>query len=89
MSARPDWRTRLRAALAFADHLLAHLDTLVSACLDTRPVRLWGADLAAWLGSTWRAHLATAHTRRHGPGRGVIAVVINRPNTAERSARER
>lgn len=88
MRSRADWRTRLRAALSFADHLLAHLDSLVSAYLDVRPARLWGADFATWLGTTWRAHLAAAHARRHGPGRGVIAIVITRPTT-ERNHRER
>lgn len=77
---RPDWRTRLRAAASFADHLLCHLDSLISARLDIRPIRHTLADFAAWLGTTWRTHLHTAHVRRCGPGRGVIAVVINRPN---------
>lgn len=75
----PTWRTRLRAVLTFADHLLLQADTLVSACLDIRPLHRSGADFLAWLGRTWRAHMATARTRHHGPGRGVIAVVITRP----------
>ncbi|MFC3997963.1 hypothetical protein ACFOVU_18660 [Nocardiopsis sediminis] len=89
-AARTSWRVRLRAALSFADHLAARLDAYTAACLDIRPVRSWGSDLAAWLGESWRAHLAAARIRRHGPGRGVIAVVINHPTTDTRKdSRER
>ncbi|WP_028647878.1 hypothetical protein [Nocardiopsis sp. CNT312] len=87
--ARALWRVRLSAALAFTDHLLAHVDSYVAACLDIRPVRVWGAELATWLGQTWRAHLHTAHVRRYGPGRGVIAVVINRPTNETEETHER
>ncbi len=83
---RHRWRTRLRATATFADHLLCHLDSLISACLDIRPVRNQLADFAAWLGTTWRTHLHAAHVRRYGPGRGVIAVVINCPNPASKEA---
>ncbi|MFE6387657.1 hypothetical protein [Nocardiopsis dassonvillei] len=80
MSTRTDWRTRLAATVAFIDHLLLQTDTLISACLDIRPLnRSLGAALG-WLGRTWREHLSAARTRRHGPGRGVIAVVITRPS---------
>ncbi|MFE0270512.1 hypothetical protein ACFWZ7_26180 [Nocardiopsis alba] len=83
------WRTRLRAAAGFADHLLFHLDSLISARLDIRPIRSQLMDLASWLGQTWRAHLHAAHVRRYGPGRGVIAVVINRPNTTTNTTNEK
>ncbi|MDE3724508.1 hypothetical protein PWG71_24215 [Nocardiopsis sp. N85] len=75
----PTWRTRLQAALTFADHLLLQADTLISACLDIRPLHRSGTEFLRWLGQTWRTHLATAHARRYGPGRGVIAVIITRP----------
>ncbi|GAB3724463.1 hypothetical protein [Nocardiopsis oceani] len=80
---RTDWRTRLRAGAAFADHLLCHADSIISAWLDIRPLRHTLADAAGWLGRTWRTHLDAARIRRHGPGRGVIAVVINHPKTEE------
>ncbi|OOC56476.1 MULTISPECIES: hypothetical protein [Nocardiopsis] len=80
---RTDWRTRLRAAASLADHLLCHADSVVSAWLDIRPVRHTLADCARWLGRTWRAHLHRARTHKYGPGRGLIAVVINRPNENE------
>lgn len=82
---RTDWRTRLRAAASFADHLLCHLDSLISACLDIRPIRNQLADFATWWGRTWRTHLHAAHVRRYGPGRGLIAVVITRPTTTKES----
>ncbi|MCY9787166.1 hypothetical protein KIK06_25105 [Nocardiopsis sp. EMB25] len=83
MSRRPTWRTRLAAAASFVDHLLCQADSLISAWLDVRPLRNTAADAAAWLGRTWRAHLHHAHVRRYGPGRGLIAVVINRRPTKE------
>lgn len=86
---RPDWRTRLRAIATFADHLLCHLDSLISARLDIRPIRNQIANFAAWLGLTWRTHLHAAHVRRYGPGRGLIAVVINRPTSEKETPRER
>ncbi|MEV2279223.1 hypothetical protein AB0I72_26960 [Nocardiopsis sp. NPDC049922] len=86
---RTDWRTRLRATASFADHLLCHADSLISAWLDIRPIRNTLADAAAWLGRTWREHLHAAHVRRYGPGRGVIAIVINRPTTETEETRER
>lgn len=86
---RSDWRTCLRAAASFADYLIAQADSLISARLDIRPIRHQLADFAAWLGLTWRTHLHKAHVRRYGPGRGVIAVVINRPNTNTEENRER
>lgn len=76
MNRRTDWRTRLAAAAAFVDHLLLQADTLISACLDIRPLHKSLGDFLRWLGQTWRAHLSTARTRRHGPGRGVVAVII-------------
>lgn len=82
---RTDWRTCLRAAGSFADHLLCHLDSLISSSLDIRPVRNQLADLAAWWVTTWRTHLHAAHVRRYGPGRGLIAVVITRPTTTKES----
>lgn len=87
---RPNWRIRLRAAASFADHLLCQADSLISASLDIRPLRHQIADLAAWWGTTWRTHLHAAHVRRYGPGRGVIALVITRPNrtTKEDHSRE-
>ena len=76
---RPTWRTRLIAAATFVDYLLLHADSLISAWLDVRPLRHSLADVATWLGQTWREHLDRAHVRRHGPGRGVITITINRP----------
>ncbi|MEV2279355.1 hypothetical protein AB0I72_27640 [Nocardiopsis sp. NPDC049922] len=87
--ARTPWRVRLSAAASFADHLLCHADSLISAWLDTRPLRNTLADAAAWLGQTWRTHLHAAHVRRYGPGRGVIAVVINHPTNETEENRER
>lgn len=89
MSRRTDWRTRMRAAFAFVDHLICQADSLISARLDIRPIRSQLADVAAWLGRTWRAHLHAAHVRRYGPGRGVIAVTINRRTNTEETPRER
>lgn len=85
---RTDWRTRLRAAASLADHLLLHADTLISACLDIRPLHRSLGQALGWLGRTWRTHLHRAHTREYGPGRGVIAVVITRPNEEEGQARD-
>lgn len=81
MRRRTDWRTRLRAGAALLDHLLCHADSVISAALDIRPLRHTFADAAAWLGRTWRAYLHRAHVRKYGPGRGLIAVVINHPKT--------
>src|SRR5699024_885173 len=78
---RTDWRTRLRAGAALLDHLLCHADSVISAALDIRPLRHTFADAAAWLGRTWRAYLHRAHVRKYGPGRGLIAVVLNHPKT--------
>jgi hypothetical protein len=80
---RTDWRTRLAAGLAFCDHLLLHADSLISACLDIRPLHRSLGQALGWLGRGWREHLDRARVRRYGPGRGVIAVVINRPTTNE------
>ncbi|MET9710968.1 hypothetical protein [Nocardiopsis alba] len=81
MTRRAAWGTRLAAGVAFLDHLLCQTDSLVSAWLDIRPVRHTLAEAAAWTGRTWRTHLDRAHIRKYGPGRGLIAVVINRPTT--------
>lgn len=90
MSRGTDWRTRLRAAASFADHLLCHLDSLISARLDIRPMRNSLADFAAWLGQTWRAHLHRAHVRRYGPGRGLIVITTRTTDTTDKeSPRER
>src|SRR5699024_10330752 len=75
------WSTRLRAGAALLDHLLCHADSVISAALDIRPLRHTFADAAAWLGRTWRAYLHRAHVRKYGPGRGLIAVVLNHPKT--------
>lgn len=80
---RTDWRTRARAAFAFVDHLICHADSLISARLDIRPIRSQLADAAAWLGRTWRTHLHAAHVRKYGPGRGVIAITINRRSNSK------
>lgn len=84
---RTDWRTRVRAAFAFVDHLLCHADSVLSAWLDIRPIRNTLVDAAAWLGQTWRTHLDAARIRRHGPGRGVIAVVISRPKATTKETK--
>ena len=59
------------------------LDAYLTAALpgDRRTVTRTAEDVAAWLGRTWRRCLADVRTRRYGPGRGLIAIVINRPKT--------
>jgi len=71
-----DARTRLAAVVALVGRLLLLVDAYAAAVLDRRPLVRVAEDAAAWLGRAWRASVAEARTRRHGPGRGVIAVVI-------------
>ncbi|GAB3452675.1 hypothetical protein GCM10027570_31130 [Streptomonospora sediminis] len=81
-----DPRTRLAAIAGVIGRTVLWLDAYTAACLDRRPVMKSAEDLAAWLGRTWRRCAADARTRRHGPGRGLIAVVITRPaHPAERT----
>lgn len=74
-----DARTRLAAVGNLLSRLLLMADAYVAACLDRRPMIRVAEDTAAWLGRAWRAAAAEARTRRHGPGRGLVAVVITRP----------
>lgn len=74
-----DARTRLAAVGTLLSRLVLIVDAYVAAVLDRRPMIRVAEDTAAWLGRAWRAAAAEARTRRHGPGRGVIAVVITRP----------
>lgn len=74
-----DCRTRIAAIGNLASRLVLLADAYLAAVLDRRPLIRIAEDLAAWLGRTWRSAAAEARTRRHGPGRGVIAVVITRP----------
>lgn len=78
-----DLRTRLTALVGLLGYGLLWVDAYLAACLDRRPLMRTAERFAAWLGRTWRRAAADAHTRRHGPGRGVIAIVINRPRTEE------
>ena len=71
-----DARTRIAAVVALIGRLLLLVDAYVAACLDRRPLVRVAEDAAAWLGRAWRASAAEARIRRHGPGRGVVAVVI-------------
>ena len=61
-----------RAFLALDVYLAAHLPG------DRRPLMFHILTFAAWLGRTWRRCLDEVRTRRYGPGRGLIAVVINK-----------
>lgn len=74
-----DARTRLAAVGNLLSRLVLIVDAYVAAVLDRRPLIRVAEDTAAWLGRAWRASAAEARTRRYGPGRGVIAVVITRP----------
>lgn len=74
-----DARTRLAAIVALIGRLVLIVDAYVAAVLDRRPLIRTVEDTAAWLGRAWRASAAEARTRRYGPGRGVIAVVITQP----------
>lgn len=78
-----DARTRLAAIGNLISRLVLLADAYVAAVLDRRPLIRVAEDTAAWLGRAWRASAAEARTRRHGPGRGVIAVVITRPTREE------
>src|SRR5690606_41605806 len=71
-----DARTRLAAVVALMGRLLLLVDAYVAACLDRRPLVRAAEGAAAWLGRAWRASAAEARLRRHGPGRGVVAVGI-------------
>lgn len=62
-----------RAFLALDVYLAARLPG------DRRPLMFHILTFAAWLGRTWRRCLDEVRTRRYGPGRGLIAVVINKP----------
>lgn len=79
-----DARTRLAAIGNLLSRLVLIVDAYVAAVLDRRPLIRIAEDLAAWLGRAWRSAAAEARTRRHGPGRGVIAVVITRPTRPTR-----
>ena len=81
-----DTRTRLAALGNLLSRCLLIADAYLAACLDTRPLMKTAEAFAAWLGRTRRTAAADARTRRHGPGRGVIAVIITRPTTREDNA---
>ena len=70
-------RARLLATATFLDHLLLQADSLISACLDIRPLHRSLAEAAEWFSQTWRDHLAAARTRLHGPGRGLTSITIH------------
>ncbi|HLU98109.1 MAG TPA: hypothetical protein VKZ89_14825 [Thermobifida alba] len=74
-----DARTRISAIARVIGAALLVADAYLAACLDTRPLIRRAEGGARWLGRTWRRAAADARIRRHGPGRGVIAVTINRP----------
>ncbi|GAA1455619.1 hypothetical protein [Nocardiopsis tropica] len=66
------------AAAGVAGHFLLLVDAYVTAALpgDRRTLLRTTEDAAAWLGRTWRRCLADVQTRRYGPGRGLLSIVI-------------
>lgn len=83
-------RDYLAAAAGVAGRALLWLDVHLASLLpgDRRPLIDTACDVAAWLGRTWRRCLADVRTRRYGPGRGVIAIVIT-PRTPEKKETDR
>ncbi|CAL9625206.1 hypothetical protein SUDANB121_05962 (plasmid) [Nocardiopsis dassonvillei] len=78
------------AAAGVLGRALLWLDMQVASLLpgDRRPLIDVACDVAAWLGRTWRRCQAEVRTRRYGPGRGVIAIVIT-PRTTEKKETDR
>ena len=68
------------AVMGLIGRVVMTLDVYIAARLpgDHRPLMATACDLAAWLGRTWRRCLDDVRISRYGPGRGLIAVVINR-----------
>ena len=68
------------AVMGVLGRVFLALDAYLTAALpgDRRTVTRTAEDVAAWLGRTWRRCLDEVRTRRYGPGRGLIAVVINK-----------
>lgn len=69
------------AVLGVIGQAFLALDVYLAARLpgDRRPLMFHLLAGAEWLGRTWRRCLDEVRTRRYGPGRGLIAVVINKP----------
>ncbi len=61
-----------RAALALDVYLAARLPG------DRRPAMFYILATAEWLGRTWRTVADEVRIRKYGPGRGLIAIVIDR-----------
>ena len=72
------WRIRLRAAAITADEALQAMDSYIAAKLDVRPLRSVLAEAITHWRARWRRHREAARVREYGPGRGLIAVVVNR-----------
>lgn len=74
------FRDHAAAAMGVIGRILLALDVYLAARLpgDRRPLMFHILTSAAWLGHTWRRCLDEVRIRRYGPGRGLIAVVINR-----------
>ena len=74
------FRDYAAAVLGVLGRLFLVLDVYIAARLpgDRRPVMFHILTAVAWLGRTWRHCLAEVRTRRYGPGRGLVAVVINK-----------
>ncbi|NYI99294.1 hypothetical protein HNR12_005648 [Streptomonospora nanhaiensis] len=77
-----DLLTRLSALAGVIGQIVLWLDAYTAACLDRRPLIRTAEDIAAWLGRTWRWSAAHARWRRHGPGRGLVAMTIRPPHPA-------
>lgn len=84
------WRIRLRAAAITADEALQSLDSYIAAKLDIRPARSVLAEAITHWRARWRRHREAARVREYGPGRGLIAVVVNRhtPTTNTTNTKE-
>lgn len=82
-------RDYLHVVLGVTGRLLLALDVYLAARLpgDRRPAMFYILATAEWLGRTWRTVADEVRTRRYGPGRGLIAVTINRPKTEKETPR--
>lgn len=74
------FRDYAAAVMGVIGRVLLALDVYLAARLpgDHRPLMFHILTVSAWLGRTWRRCLDEVRTRRYGPGRGLIAVVINK-----------
>ena len=83
------FRDYVCVVLGVTGRLLLALDVYLAARLpgDRRPLMFHILTGAAWLGRTWRTVTDEVRTRRYGPGRGLIAVTINRPKTEKETPR--